>query len=248
MRFVLALLAALAVAPTVFAADPAPAVSPAEKAKIESVVREYLLQHPEVLVEAIQKLEAKEEAERNDKASAAITAKKDELYNDAAAPVAGNPKGDVTIVEFFDYNCPYCKAGAPILMKAAEADGKVRIVFKEFPILSPESELAARAALAANLQGKYLPFHEAVLAHKGKLDLPTLTTIAKATGVDVERMKADMNKDAIGDAIKKNKALARSLDVRGTPAYLIGTQMVGGQIDLEDFAAKIAEARKKSAL
>ncbi|GIL40984.1 DsbA family protein [Roseiterribacter gracilis] len=247
MRLVLALLAALAVAPTAFAADPAPAATPAEKAKIEAVVRDYLLQHPEVLVEAIQKLEAKEEAERNDKAASAITAKKDELYNDAMAPVAGNPKGDVTVVEFFDYNCPYCKAGAPILKKAAAADGKVRIIYKEFPILSPESELASRAALAANLQGKYLPFHEAVLEHKGKLDLPTLVTIAKATGVDAERMKTDMNKAEIDTAIKKNKALARSLEVRGTPAYLIGNTMVGGQIDVEEFAAKIADARKKSA-
>jgi protein-disulfide isomerase len=246
MRPVLALLAALAVMPAAFAADPAPAVTPAERAKIETVVREYLLQHPEVLVEAIQKLEAKEEADRGSQAAATIAAKKDELYNDAMAPVAGNPKGDVTVVEFFDYNCPYCKAGAPILKKAAAADGKVRIIYKEFPILSPESELASRAALAANLQGKYLPFHDAVLEHKGKLDLPTLVAIGKATGVDVERMKTDMNKAEIGEAIKKNKALARSLEVRGTPAYLIGNTMVGGQIELEDFTAKIADARKKS--
>jgi protein-disulfide isomerase len=247
MRFVLALLAALVVAPAVFAAEPAPVVAPAEKAKIEAVVREYLLQHPEILVEAIQKLEAKEEAERNDKAAATIAAKKDELYNDAASPVVGNPKGDVTIVEFFDYNCPYCKAVAPTLKKLLEADSKVRIIYKEFPILSPESELAARAALAANAQGKYLAFHEAALAHKGKLDLPTLVTIGKSVGVDTERMKNDMNKAEIGDAIKRNKTLARSLEVRGTPAYVIGGAMVGGQIDLEDFQAKIADARKKSA-
>src|SRR4030081_960615 len=114
MRLVLALLAALAVAPP-FAADPVPTptTTPAERAKIESVVREYLLQHPEVLVEAIQKLEAKDEAERNDQAKSAVASKKTELFADATAPVGGNQAGDVTIVEFFDYNCPYCKTVAP---------------------------------------------------------------------------------------------------------------------------------------
>jgi protein-disulfide isomerase len=245
MRLVLALLAALAVAPTAFAADPA--VTPAERAKIETVVREYLLQHPEVLVEAIQKLEAKEETERNDKASAQLTAKKDELYADAMAPVGGNKAGDVTVVEFFDYNCPYCKTVAPALKKAIEADGKVRLIYKEFPILSPESEVAAKFALAAHLQGKYVPFHEALLARKGRADEAGALEVAKSVGLDVAKLKTDAAKPEIADAIKKNRALARALDMRGTPAFVIGNQLIGGAVDLEDFQAKIADARKKSA-
>jgi protein-disulfide isomerase len=252
MRFVLALLAALAVAPTAFAADSAPSVAPAapssaERAKIEAVVREYLLQHPEVLVEAIQKLEAKEEAERNDKASAQLTTKKDELYADAMAPIGGNKAGDVTVVEFFDYNCPYCKTVAPALKKAVEADGKVRIIYKEFPILSPESEVAAKFALAANLQGKYVPFHEALLSRKGRADEAGALEVAKSVGLDVAKLKTDAAKPEIAEAIKKNRALARALDMRGTPAFVIGNQLIGGAVDLEDFQAKIADARKKSA-
>lgn len=252
MRLVLALLAALAVAPTAFAAEAAPAsaaanVPAAERARIEAVVREYLLQHPEVLVEAIQKLEAKEETERNDKAKAQLASKKDELFADPMAPVAGNPKGDVTIVEFFDYNCPYCKTVTPTLKKAFESDGKVRVIFKEFPILSPDSEVAAKYALAANLQGKYFAFHEALLARKGKVDEAAVLDTARSVGLDVARLKADSAKPDIAEAIKKNRALARALDMRGTPAFVIGDEIVGGAVDLEDFQAKIAAARKKSA-
>jgi protein-disulfide isomerase len=246
MRLVLALLAALAVTPA-FAADPAPTVAPAERAKIETVVREYLLQHPEVLVEAIQKLEAKEEADRNDQAKTLVAAKKTELFADAMAPVGGNKAGDVTIVEFFDYNCPYCKTVAPVLKKAVETDGKVRVVYKEFPILSPESEVVAKFALAANLQGKYVPFHDALLARKGRSDEAGAIEVAKSVGLDVARLKSDMAKPEIADAIKKNRALARELNMRGTPAFVIGDETIGGAVDVEDFQAKIAEARKKSA-
>jgi protein-disulfide isomerase len=211
------------------------------------VVREYLLQHPEVLVEAIQKLEAKEEAERNDQAKSAVASKKTELFADATAPVGGNKAGDVTIVEFFDYNCPYCKTVAPALKKAIEADGKVRLVYKEFPILSPESEVAAKFALAANLQGKYVPFHDALLARKGKADEAGAVEVAKSVGLDLAKLKTDMAKPEIADAIKKNRMLARELNMRGTPAFVIGNEVVGGAVDLEEFQAKIADARKKSA-
>jgi protein-disulfide isomerase len=249
MRPVLALLAALVVAPA-FAADPAPQatnVTPAERAKIEQVVRDYLLTHPEVLVEAIQKLEAKEETARADQAKSVMTAKKDELFADPMSPVGGNKAGNVTIVEFSDYNCPYCKSSAPDLKKAVEADGKVRVIYKEFPILSPASEFAAKAALAANMQGKYLAFHDAALAFKGKLDESSTLEVAKSVGLDVARLKTDMAKPEIAEAIRKNRALGRALEVRGTPAFIIGDTMTGGALDFEEFQAKIAEARKKSA-
>lgn len=222
------------------------AVPAAERAKIEQVVREYLLANPELLVEVMSKLEERESASRDDKAKQSISQYQAQLFADASAPVGGNPKGDVTIVEFFDYQCGYCKAVAADMQKAVEADGKVRIVYKEFPILSPESEVAAKAALAANAQGKYQAFHDAMLATKGKLSEAVIMDTAKKVGLDVAKLKTDMAKPEYAEAVKKNRELARALGVRGTPAFVIGDQIAAGQIDLADFQQRIAGARKKS--
>src|SRR5437868_9957434 len=166
--------------------------SPAEEAKIQKIVRDYLRAHPEVIVDALQDYQHRQDLEKVEQTRQTIAALKGELLDDPTSPVAGNPHGDVTIVEFFDYRCPYCRAVAPDLAKAVAADGKVRLIYKEFPILGPASTTPAKAALAAVRQGKYLVFHDRLFAFKGNLDDAAIYAMAGDLGLDVARMKVDM--------------------------------------------------------
>jgi protein-disulfide isomerase len=181
---------------------------------------------------------------------AAAIARSDEVLRDADTPVLGNPQGDVTVVEFTDYNCPYCKAAEPRLAQLVKDDGHLRLVVKEFPILTPESRLAARAALAARNQGKYAPYHLAMMAHQGRLKSEDVFTIAQAVGLDVARLKQDMNSPEIADQIISNMNLARALKVSVTPAYIVDRKVLSGvstatMTSKIDFAEEVAEARKR---
>jgi protein-disulfide isomerase len=159
--------------------------------------------------------------------------------------VAGNPKGDVTVVEFFDYRCGYCKRVTPVLKELMAGDPNLRVVFKELPILSPESNLAAKAALAAEAQGKYLPFHEALMASDSSLSMPDILQLATALKLDTAKLQADMNKPEIQAAIQKNHALAQAVGITGTPAFIIGPELVPGAIELPALKELIAKARKR---
>src|SRR5262249_9457414 len=172
-----------------------------------------------------------------------ISRRQDELVRDPASPVAGNPQGDVTIVEFFDYRCPYCKQVEPHLEALLKEDPKLRIVYKEFPVLGPESLYAARMALAAQKQGKYTAFHDAMMAAKGQITQETILTVARSAGVDVARAKTDMAAPDIQEIIKRNYALADALDIQGTPAFIVGDTLVPGATDLDNLRRLIAEAR-----
>src|SRR5579871_1910204 len=198
--FLLALL--LSAAAPARADDPAP--SPADVAKIQKIIADYLKAHPEVIVDALQAYQKKQDAAKAEAARQSIIASRDELLKDATNPVGGNPNGDLTIVEFFDYRCPYCKGVDADLQKAISADGNVRVIYKEFPILGPESLVASRAALAAVAQGKYQPFHDKMLAYKGSLDDAAIYSIAGDVGIDVKKLKADMEKPEIKDQIDRN--------------------------------------------
>jgi len=217
--------------------------SPAEVEKIQKIVREYLKQHPEVVIDALQQYQAKQDAQKAEQARQTIAAAKDELLNDTANPVGGNPKGDVAIVEFFDYRCPYCKAVDPDLQKALSADGNVRLIYKEFPILGPESIVAAKAALAAVAQDKYQPFHDKLMAFKGNLDDATIYSLAGEAGLDVTRLKADMEKPEVKDQINRNYRLADKLNIQGTPAFIIGGELLPGAASYEDLTAAFKRAR-----
>ncbi|HEX2113579.1 MAG TPA: DsbA family protein [Alphaproteobacteria bacterium] len=223
-------------------AQQAPALT---RAQIEQIVREYLLNNPEIIVEAIETLEARQRQAKQADQRDAIAAHKDQLYRDADAPVAGNPNGDVTLVEFFDYRCPYCKQVAPALTQLLKEDNKLRFVFKELPILGPDSVIAARAALAANAQGKYMAMHSALLRHRGSYDEATVLRIATEAGLDAARLKADMAKPEIEAMIDRNRSLARALSLTGTPAFIIGDKVVPGAADLETLKMLVAEARKR---
>ncbi|HVZ01029.1 MAG TPA: DsbA family protein [Dongiaceae bacterium] len=225
------------------AGDPAPGMSLDQKGQIEKIVHDYLMAHPEVIKEAIIALQAKEEAQKADSQSQAVAAHKDALFNDAATPVAGNPIGDVTLVEFFDYHCPYCKAVAEPLAQLLKEDKGVRLVLKEFPILGDDSRLASKAALAAVAQGKYWEFHQALLEHRGTFDMDTITAIAGRVGLDAKKLAADMDDAKTQPLIDGNRKLADSLDVSATPTFVIGGQVVEGAVPLDQLRALIKKAR-----
>ena len=216
-----------------------------DRERVEKIIREYLINNPEVLEEAIRALQARREARRQAAAQASMQKNRKQIYENPEDPVGGNPNGDVTIVEFFDYRCGFCKRVAPVVEKALANDKKIRLVYKEFPVLGPNSVLAARAALASRAQGKYLVFHKALMNARISYDEESIMKIAATVGIDTARLKKDMQASGIQAYIVKTRALARSLGIRGTPAFVIGEQMFPGALTSAQLARMIQQARKK---
>ena len=212
--------------------------------QIESIIHDYLMQHPDVLIAALREAEDKLHHEDEAKASQAVIQHRREVFNDPATPVAGNPQGDVAVVEFFDYRCPYCKVTAPTLQTLITQDPKVRVVMKEFPILGKESVFASRVALVAQKHGKYAEFHQAMFALKTKVDDAQTLEVAKSIGLDPAQVKKEAEASDIDAILKHNYELAKTLDVSGTPAFVIGDTLLPGAVELKDFQAAIAAARK----
>jgi protein-disulfide isomerase len=225
---------------------PAPGTSerPAELNEFEQRVRDFLLEHPEVIMEALQILQERQRAAEAENLKRTIAERSDEILNDPAAPVGGNPDGDVTLVEFFDYNCPYCRRVAPTVAEIMATDSDLRVVYKEFPILGPGSTFAARAALGAQKQGKYAPFHEALMAAGESLDEAEVLEIAREIDLDTERLEQDMQDPAIQEAIARNLQLANALGITGTPSFVIGQEVVPGAVDRRTLQGLIARARR----
>ena len=211
---------------------------------IRQIVRDYLLEHPEVLIEAQQVLRDRQAAREAEQERRAIERHRDALIADPEAPVAGNPEGAITLVEFFDYRCGYCKRVKPTLETLLAENDDLRLVYKEFPILGPESTLAARAALAARAQGGYGPFHTALMEADGALERAHILEIARSVGLDDERLVQDMDEPAIDALIESNAALAQDLGIRGTPAFVIGDRVIGGALPIAEFRTAIADARQ----
>jgi protein-disulfide isomerase len=207
-------------------------------------VRDYLLANPEVIVEAMQTLEARRQQAEESETQSVLDARADDVFNDPESPVGGNPDGDVTMVEFFDYNCPYCRQVAPVLVDAEADDPELRIVYKEFPILGPGSIFAAKAALAADRQGRYVEFHKAMMNASGRVDETLTLSIAEEAGLDIERLKQDMRDPAVQAEIDGNIELAQALRINGTPAFVIGDEILRGATDLETMTRLIEEARR----
>ncbi len=174
-----------------------------------------------------------------------IVARQDELLNDPASPVGGNPDGDVTLVEFFDYQCPYCKTIFPSIQALLAEDRNLRYVFKEFPILGRASVFAARAALAARRQGKYLEFHMAVMSAKGKLTEARVMRLAKTAGLDVDRLRRDMADGTVDAMIRRNLELADGLGIFSTPVFIIGDTQIPGAVEIDTLKVLIARARQR---
>jgi protein-disulfide isomerase len=174
-----------------------------------------------------------------------LKARADEILRDPDSPVGGNPLGDVTLVEFFDYNCPYCRRVAPILEEIEQADPTLRFVYKEFPILGPNSLFAAQAALAASRQGKYIAYHKAMMRASDPVTTESAIAIAASLGLDVERLRKDMQDPEIANEIDRNLELAQALRINGTPSFVIGENVFRGALDTATLRALVERARTK---
>lgn len=217
-----------------------------QRKQIEAIIKDYLLANPEVMMEVQSALEAKMEKIQSEKMAAALKENSAEIFKAASAPVAGNLKGDVTIVEFFDYNCGYCKKAFSDLAAVADKDKNVKLVLKEFPILSKGSEEAARVALAAKMQGKYWEFHRAMLESSGPANEASALKVAERVGLNVAKIKADMASAEVKAELDRTRALAQKMGIQGTPHFLVGERVIPGAPDgLKDILLQnVAEIRK----
>ena len=207
------------------------------------IIREYLLERPEVLEEAMIALRARRQEEKRARTQAAIADNRAALLSHEMSPVSGNPDGDVTLVEFFDYACGYCKRSLSVMINLLRDDPQLRIVWKEFPVLGPVSRTAARASMAAARQGRYLAFHEAVMGSRDGLSEDALLAMAGRVGLDVGRLQQDMADPAIEAYLEETHQLARELGIDGTPAFLVGDTLVPGAVGEARLKQLIAEAR-----
>ena len=220
---------------------------PVRHGDFEAMLKAYFDEHPEIIAEVSQKLRAKQLAERQAQGQKALAENRSQLFEDHSDPVIGNPRGDVTLVEFFDNECPFCKKLSPAIDKLVSEDSGVRVVLKEFPILGPGSETSARYALAAIGQGKYTQFHSALMEDKTpehQLAEPRILEIAAKAGLDVERLKRDAAQPAITAHIEANRSLARKLTISGTPGLVIGDKIESGALTLESLRQAVSEMRK----
>ncbi len=243
-------IAAAAFAAAALLAQPAAAqkddaLTPDQAEAVRKIVRAYLMEHPEVITEAVEALREKMRAQAEADAKQALKAYKDELLNAKDDPTAGNPKGDVVLVEFFDYNCGYCKVVMDPMMEAVKADkAGVRVVYKEFPILSEDSAIAARVALAAKKQGKYDDVHRAFMKFRGKLDEKAIFRLAGEAGANVDQLKKEMMAPEIEQQLRKNIELAHALDIGSTPTFVIGDRILAGAMDSQGFRQLFEVTRK----
>ncbi len=221
--------------------------SAAQRQEIERIVRSYLLKHPEILTEMVDRLEKRQKAAKRAQETAVITAHADALYRSGHDLVIGNPEGKVAMVEFFDYNCGFCKRSLPDVIKLKNTNPDLKIVIKEFPILGPGSREAARYALAARKQGmdKYWKLHAALLEHRGRVNGAVALKIAKQVGLDIEKLKKDAQSPEIDRTLELNLSLANALGIRGTPAFVIGDRLVPGALGYKKLNAVVHELRKK---
>jgi protein-disulfide isomerase len=238
----------LALALAVFAIPPdasaQSAFTPAQQQELQKIIRDYIQQHPEAVIDALKAEKQKEDAATAANQRQAIGQHSAALLSDPDSATGGNPKGDVTLVEFFDYRCPYCKQMEPTVQALLKEDGKLRIVYKEFPILGPVSVYATRVAIASRKQGKYEEFRSRMITLKGNIDQDAVMQVAASSGLDMAKLKTDMASPDIDKIIKNNYALAEALGVDGTPGLIVGNEMNVGATDIDGLRKMIADARK----
>ena len=248
MRFLtrLALTAGLIVTLGAFTGH-AQGISDAQRSDIEKIIREYLVAHPEVLQEAMAELEKKQAADEAAKNLAAVKDNAEQIFNSQRQVVAGNPQGDVTFVEFFDYNCGYCKRAMDDMFALMKSDPKLKVVLKEFPVLGPASVEVARVAVAVRMQDKtgkkYLDFHQKLLSGRGQVDKARAVAAAKEAGLDVARIERDLSSDEVKQTLEESLKLAEKLGLNGTPSYVIGPHVVVGAVGVEQLKEKVNSAR-----
>jgi protein-disulfide isomerase len=214
--------------------------------RLERIIRDYLTKNPQILVDMATELDKRQAIEQASLQTKAISDNADAIFRSLASHVAGNPNGDVSVVEFFDYNCPFCRRALHSVVKLINDDGKVRLVLKELPILSDDSVAAAKLALASNKQGKYFEMHQELLSQPGKADKEKALRVAKDLGLDVDQLQKDAQDPDIKKALDEAKDLAQKLSLKGTPLFLVGDRVISGAPDdlFDQLEAKVAEVRQ----
>lgn len=214
-----------------------------ESGIFERRVQAYLMSHPEVILDSVAALERRNSAQRAQGQRAAVKANRAALQASPVLPVAGNPHGDVTVVEFFDYRCPYCKHALKEVQSLVASDRRVRLVYKEFPVLGPQSVFASKVAVASTFQGKYLALHGALMAHTGDFSAATVMAIAERVGLDTARLRADMDRPEVARVIADSLGLARRIGVNATPTFVIGDTLMPGYASLDQLEAMVNKAQ-----
>jgi protein-disulfide isomerase len=235
---------ALAVAPQAASAQ---GFSDGQRGEIETIIKNYLISHPEVLEDAMAELNKRQAAAENEKHEASVAQNSDTIFNSPRGVLLGNKNGDVTFVEFFDYNCGYCKRAMIDMLDLMKSDSKLKVVLKEFPVLGQGSVEAAQVAVAVRMQDpggkKYLEFHQRLLGGRGQADKTRAIAAARDAGLDVARIEKDIATPEVTATIEENFKLAEAMGMNGTPSYVIGKQIVVGAIGLDGLKEKIGLAR-----
>lgn len=236
---------------TAFAADNTDQFTPNQVQQIQSIVKDYLIKNPEILVAVSQALQQKQMVKAQQDSLSGITKYKNQIFNDANSPTAGNKDGDVILVEFFDYQCGHCKTMNPIIQALIKKNPNLKVIFKEFPIFGDNSQLAAKVALAANSQNKYFQIHDALLSADNPLTADKIWAIVKQAGLDVDKMKQAVNAQSISQQLRANFQLARDLKLMGTPAFIISNkgltnfQFIPGETSQEDLQKQLDSVLNK---
>lgn len=214
------------------------------KAQINEMIHEYIMNNPQVILDAVDAYQKKNIADRQ---AEALQRNHDELFRDENSPVLGNPKGDVTIIEFFDYNCHYCKDVYAMLVKLTDEDKNLKVIFKDFPILGPTSQTSAKWALAAHRQKKYFEFHKAMMDHRGPLKNEDIEKAATSVGLDMGAARSYVDGTAVMMQLERNKALAAQMSINGTPYFVLNDETFSGVPEIDEMKERIAAKRKQMA-
>jgi len=240
--------AALLIAVVAAAPVRAQSFSDAQRGEIERIVKDYLVAHPEVLQEVMSELEKRQTAAEAEKQVAGVRQHKEVLFDSSHQVTLGNPKGDVTMVEFFDYNCGYCKRALGDMLQLIKTDPNLKVVLKEYPVLGPGSLEAAQVAVAARMQDKtgkkYLDFHQRLLGARGPADKAHALAAAKDAGFDMARIEKDIASDEVRDTLRENMKVADAIGLNGTPSYIIGSDVVIGAQGYDVLKEKVDAARR----
>lgn len=249
----LMLLSSVALSTTAMAADNT-ALSPAQEKQVEQIVHDYLLNNPDILIQVSQKLQQKQEQQVQQiqqQAQKVMPQIASQLFADPQSPISGNVKGDVTVIEFFDYQCPHCKDMSPVLDNLVQQDGHIKIIYKEFPIFGADSQFAAAAALASAKQGKYDVFHHALMATPDPLNSEVVLDVAGKTGLDVTRLKTDMMSSDVKQELSDTMKVAQKLQLMGTPAFVVANTgdtnqsvLIPGTTSAEVLQTLVGQARE----
>jgi protein-disulfide isomerase len=250
LRARLSVLPALALSLALPAALPAQAqsFSADQREEIGHIVKDYLVAHPEVIQDVMAELEKRQQSAEAEKHRAAVVENKATIFSSPHQVVLGNPQGNVTMVEFFDYNCGFCKRALGDMLDLIKSDSNLKFVLKEFPVLGEGSVEAARVAVAARMQDttgkKYIEFHQKLLGSRGAADKMRALAVAKEVGFDMARIEKDMGSDEVKKTIEENMKLAEALGVNGTPSYVVGEEVVVGAVGIDALREKIGAERK----